>query len=535
MKRKISLLIVFMFCVVTLFTGCNLFSINQGKYLNEVIVECGDIQITKLQLLNTYNNYSSQFQQNNFSSDQAVNYCINLLLNREIMLLEADSTVTLSQEEKNQALTDTYDFVIEQIGEYETEILKERGEEIPVTPEAETDTTVVYNPYQPTIEWIDNEIKKITDTSITVDAHYGYNNKVEGFYIYYVPENDELSELAVSRYIRDLKSYEEYKKLSKNNDEVLGREIDRILEIELDNAKLAKMQINYNDNIIASISADNVLAEYNRLVNENKSRYDVEDIGMDAYVSDMLGDASSVYYHPVEKEFFYVTHVLLQYNDEQQAQIAEKKAILEDKGMTQESFDAFCQQVAVQITIDGKVASEILSEIQSAVSEGASLEEKARIFNQFIYTHNSDPGIQNATKDYVIGRAVDEDKESRSKMVVPFTEASRQLCTNYDNYLLGDGTMDVLSGLVSTEYGYHIILFTGYADNMDISTNVIEGSDNLNSYNVNAHTNETYLQHIFDQLFTRNSSYTTYQQGIISAYTNANKVVKYPSKYKEFK
>ena len=36
MKRKISMLVVFMFMVLTLFTGCSLFTLNQEKYLNEV-------------------------------------------------------------------------------------------------------------------------------------------------------------------------------------------------------------------------------------------------------------------------------------------------------------------------------------------------------------------------------------------------------------------------------------------------------------------------------------------------------------------
>lgn len=534
MKRKISMLVVFMFMVLTLFTGCSLFTLNQEKYLNEVVVSVGDIEITKQQLLNTYNSYAEELQNQGKTNDQIVNYCIDLLVDREILIAHAKDKFTLTQKEKNDALVATYDFLVEQLSEYEGEVRAEKNITSSTSTSTETESAVVYNPYSPIIKWEDGQIKAVKDNDANVSAHYGFSDYVAGFKTYWVPENEEVAEIAYSRYLRDLKSYEEYKKLSKDNDDVLRREIERVYDIQCNNAYLTRLQSEYEDLMVNQITPEDIYAEYNRLVNENKARYDIPELGMDAYVDDMLNKAEDVYYHAANKEFFYVTHVLLKFSDEQQAQIDEMKAILEDDGITQADFDVYLSNMASQIEVNGKSAEDILFEITEAVNSEETIEGKAKAFNEFIYTYNSDPGIQNAVKDYVIGIEIEEEEESRSKMVESFTKESRQLAKNYDKYVEGQGELDLLSGLVESDYGYHIILFTGYAENMEVSANVVEAMEDLNSYTVNAHTEETYLQHIYDSLYAALNTYETYQESILNSYKAEHQVKKYPSRYKEF-
>lgn len=536
MKRKISILVVFMFMVLTLFTGCGLFTLNQEKYLNEVVASVGDIEITKQQLLSTYNSYAEQLKNQGINDNaQIVDQCLDILIDREILIAHAKDKFTLTQKEKNDALVATYDFIVEQLAEYEGEVRSEKNITSSVSTETATDSKVVYNPYSPRITWEEGQIKAVKENAETVTAHYGFNNYVAGFKAYWVPENQEVADIAYTRYLKDLKSYEAYKNLSKENDDVLRREIERVYDIQCNNAYLNKLQTEYEERMISQVTIEDIYAEYNRLVNENKARYNIPEKGMDIYVNDMLSNAQDVYYHPTNNEFFYVTHVLLKFNDEQQAQIDEMKEILEDDGITQADFDAYLSNMSEQIKVDGKSAEEILLEIQEAVNSEVTIEGKAKVFNDFIYTYNSDPGIQNAEKDYVIGIEIEEDEETRSKMVESFTKASRQLAKNYDNYVAGMGELDLLSGLVESEYGYHIILFTGYANNMEVSTNVQEAMDDLNSYTINAHTDETYLQKIFDTLFEALQSYDTYQESILNSYKAEHQVVKYPGRYSEFK
>lgn len=535
MKRKISILVVFMFMVLTLFTGCGLFTLNQEKYLNEVVASVGDIEITKQQLLNTYNSYAEELQNQGYTdNNQIVDYCINLLIDREILIAHAKDKFTLTQKEKNDALVATYDFIVEQLAEYEGEVRAEKEITSSVSTNTETDSKVVYNPYSPRIKWEEGQIKSVKDDEAAVSAHYGFNNYVAGFKAYWVPENQEVADVAYSRYLKDLKSYEAYKNLSKENDDVLRREIERVYDIQCNNAYLTRLQTEYEELMINQVSIEDIYTEYNRLVSENKARYDIPELGMKTYVNDMLNNAQDVYYHPTNNEFFYVTHVLLKFSDEQQAQIDEMKAVLEDDGITQADFDAYLANMSSQIEVDGKSAEEILLEIQEAINSEVTIEGKAKAFNEFIYTYNSDPGIQNAEKDYVIGVAIDEEEESRSKMVESFTKASRQLAENYDKYVKGEGELDLLSGLVESEYGYHIILFTGYASNMEVSTNVAEAMEDLNSYTINAHTDETYLQKIYDSLYEALNTYETYQESILNSYKAEHQVVKYPGRYSEF-
>ena len=543
MNKKLSLVIICMFAVVTLFSGCSLVTVNQGKYLNQVVATVGETEITKEELITTYNNNYESLSED-YSQNEMVDYCLNLLIDRAILEQHSKARYTLTQNDKNDILINTYDAIVKQLGEYEGEVRAEWNITSSSSAEESEDTAkATYKPYESKADFVNGEIVIKDTTEAVENAHYGFADKVAGFKTYWVYEREDVATEAYSRYIDSLRDYEELKGIeTEKDDDVLLHEIDRIYTLYEKQQYLTVLQAKYNEDLIKTITTDMVLSEYQRLINENRGRYDLVEVGMDAYVDDMLNKADKVYYHPVNGEFFYVSHVLLQFSEEQQAQVDEMKKLLEDNAILQSDYDAFLASVAQDIQVqvideNGNATGTTLSvdeaynNISASVNNGSTLREKAQNFNEFIYSYNSDPGIQNAEKDYVIGKAIEEDTESRSKMVEAFTQSSRDL---YDQYLI-DGILGNISGLVLTDYGYHIIMLTGVANNMIVSTNSVEACEDLNSYYVNAHTDKTYFHVIFDSLITNDKNYETYTNGVLVDYKSNNEIVKYTSRYSDMK
>ena len=542
MKNKLSLVLVCMFMVVTLFSGCSLVTLNQGKYLSQVVATVGETQITKEELITAYNNNYETLSNQKYTQNQIVDYCMDLLIDRAILEQYSKGKYALTQAEKNTALVNTYKFVQSQLAELEGTVRAEWNI-TSSTADSKSTTATVYNEYEPKANFVDGEIVVVEKPETEEAPHYGFTDKVKGFKSYWSFERQDVADEAYSRYIKNLRKYEELKGIkTEKDDDVLLNEIDRVYKLYEKDAYLTKVQTEYNKSLIKSITTEMVKNEYIRLINENKARYDVASVGMDAYVSDMLEKAKDVYYHPVTGEFFYVTHVLLKFSDEQDAELKEWKSLLEQKAILQSDYDAKMKELADDIKVsvvdvDGNATGDVLSvteaynNIKASVDAGSTLREKALNFNQYVYSYNLDPGIKNAEKDYVIGKKIDEDTETRSKMVESFTKASRDL---YDAYL-EDGQLGNISGLVLSENGYHIIMLTGVAENMVVSENSVEACEDLNNYYVNAHTNQTYFHKIFDSLVSDNKNYESFTNGILIDFKNNNEIIKYTSRYSDMK
>ena len=145
-----------------------------------------------------------------------------------------------------------------------------------------------------------------------------------------------------------------------------------------------------------------------------------------------------------------------------------------------------------------------------------------------MYKYNSDTGIQNAKRDYVIGVPNDEDEdEVRSKMVESFTEASRQL---YDN---GNGQLGSISGLVASNYGYHIIMYTGKIANIETNKNADEVCLALNNAYTALHSEKTIFDEILETLLTQNDKCEDIKMLYINEYKASNQVIKYTDRIKE--
>lgn len=546
MKKRIAVILMCLISLTCMLTGCQLVTIDQEKYLNQTVAKIGnEIEISLEDLYMSYQNLASTLTSESYglTNEEALDYCLNYLTQREIILIKAKESITLTQKELNEVLTATYDYVVSEIENYEEEVRNEKDIYSPIESEEGESTTeevsYVEKKYEPAVNFVDNEIVRNEKVSNEDEEKaYGYiHGYVKGFKAYWNKSEEGVSDIAYERFIKALKQYEENKNLSRTDDDVLLREIERVYNIQLEDKYVEKFEQEYEKTHLASI--EEVYAKYQSLVEENKARYDLDKVGFDTYVADILEDAGKVYYHPEEKQFFYVSHILMQFDDEQTKLIEEKNKLLEQGAITQADFDAYKEELAKQISVTRRdengnevgnkiLASDVYNELADALA-GKPFEEKAKIFNSYLYQFNSDPGILNKEFDYVIGVENEEDEgdtDSRSKMVKEFTADSRALFERY----LTTGELGQLSAeLVLTDYGYHIIFLTGVAENMIVSTNVIEAMNDLNSYKVSAHSEQTYFHYIYDQ--TINSKFNDYTMGIIENYKASRECVTYTKIY----
>ena len=121
--------------------------------------------------------------------------------------------------------------------------------------------------------------------------------------------------------------------------------------------------------------------------------------------------------------------------------------------------------------------------------------------NDFIYQYNEDTGMFNATNNYVIG--IDSEGEVVSSFVDSFNEAAVAL---YDN---GNGQIGDISGFVRSEYGIHVLIYTGACENLFDSINVSdqEALEKLYDTRVNILVDKTYFDVIYDEIYVDNYTY----------------------------
>lgn len=85
-QKIISLLIVFVLFAIMV-SGCSLFTRDVGYYNNMVVASVGsDIKITKLQLIQAYNSFGYQYEQNGMSKKDAMQETLKTIIDREIVV-----------------------------------------------------------------------------------------------------------------------------------------------------------------------------------------------------------------------------------------------------------------------------------------------------------------------------------------------------------------------------------------------------------------------------------------------------------------
>ena len=534
-------------------TGCNLFPLNQDKYLSApvVTIELQDktkLTIEKRDLINAYNNYGAQLINNyNYTTEKAVDATIDVLINRELMLHAAKGAVTLGNGDLNDIWTQTYDAVISNLAEYEQTVIKNwklKDEATLKTDDGEGDKE--YKPYEKLadIELRDGQyVIVLKDTNTNVDQnvalYYADGKEVSSIIdavnnVITNSSNKDVLIEAKREYIETLKSNEEGQNLSTKAEEVFEREVKRIRENIEDNKYLEIYEDSIKgDNDVSYITVKQVLKKLSSKMLASYSKYTLDH---DAYNTAMLESFKDVNY-AVDNNYFFVNHILLKYDETSSTQVTNLKAAYKNGTITKKQYEDSLKIEADKIRAKDIATgdatnlnpTQLYNLIQDQLT-GVSSEKKTEIFKDYIYKYNEDTGNMNADYCYVIGK---ED----SKMVETFTNVSREL---WDN---GNGEYGSVGYAVS-EYGVHIIFYAGEIFNLftitdpnsfDLySENNSELADVVNKITtkkLNEFNNKTVFDLVYEELAKDN--YSIFENMNMDVLKKDTKITKIISNYKD--
>ena len=253
-------------------------------------------------------------------------------------------------------------------------------------------------------------------------------------------------------------------------------------------------------------------------------------------VSNGLAD---VYYIPsdIANNLYTVSHILVGFTDEQKTEYERINAEAEKNPSYNKQNDL--NQLYANTKSNDVSADDILIELQAELNNADSLEQKYDIFRAYINKYNTDPGMQNldqlnsSTNKQQYEYVMSSDAE-KSQMVEAFTNASIEL--------FKQGNKGAISGLVWTDYGAHIIMYTrNVADFIYTGVTGLE-KESIELLKVNyadtlfatltAYGNRTLFNTLVDSSFTRNVS--NHQTAIINDYRQDHEVTIYNSEFKNF-
>ena len=530
MKKFLSLAFICLISFSFILTGCNLFPTNQANYLSAPIVtfqtaKGENIKIDKEDLITAFNSYGAQLVNSyGYSIQDAIDATIEVLINREVMLLEAERTITLGNGDLNEIWDDAYDTIISNLSTYEELVIEQWKLNVPSTLDEEEESETAYTPYKKQAEidlqngkYVIKLLNTNTSTDQNVDLYYNEGEEITSL-VNTVNErlnnstNKDVLTEAKRQYVEALKESEEGRNLSTNSDEVFAREVERIYEAVKDNKYIElyseKLQ---GDNDISNITLSQVLR---KLTADMLSSYTKYTLNATQFDTDMLDSRENVDY-VVNNNYFYVNHILLKYDESSTTYLDELETLYKNGTISEKAYNDALEVEAEKIKATniqtGKETNlspmDIYNELVGLMT-GKSDEAKTQIFKDYIYTYNEDTGNMNADYCYVIGK-------DSSRMVDTFTETSRKL---WDN---GKGEYGAIDYCVS-EYGVHIIFYAGpvtnaftisdpdnfnlNTDNMDELTEIV---NTLKNTYLNAFNNKKLFDKVYEELAT--DSYTIFE------------------------
>jgi len=500
-------------CFTSLLSACDLVTINNQKYLAQVVAETDGVKITMEDLILGYNSFGYDYVQNqNYTAEEAVKKTLEDLIDRELLINKAKSVLgNLTITEQNEVRKEVYDYINSQIKTYADSIIKSDNLVVPsVADEEETETTTSFTPFEKTVvrEYANGsyeykrvyEDRKDTDTKLIEFSLNEYG--IEG-----------LAARAYSKYINNVKkSRDEYKNLS--NDEVFEKEFTRIYKIYEKNKILTLFQEKIENEM--PVDLENVVAKYIELVKNSAFTYALDESG---YNSKMQNSANEVYYQPFGEKYIQVAHILIGYSTEQNNEITKLKSKLDAGYINIDDYNAEIDKLAQKLKTENNL-DQLFEEIKTSVNSASTKEAKIAKFIEYIEQYNTDPGMLTAINNQTQYYTINLDTTVTDTMVKPFAEASRSL------YSL-DGSLDytIYFEPVLSEYGYHIIFSVGAVKN-DINLQNIENVTINYLYETEAMlgTNKSLFDKVLE--IVDKSNYSEYQSSLIKGLRD-NLTIKY--------
>ncbi len=577
-KKLIGFLMCFMLMCTSLLAGCSIVEPDYGKYYNQVISVVENTKtnqsavITKKELISAYQSYGYNYEQYyGMTREEAIDETITLLQNRKITLLTAEKEFGVSEQGKNglteKEQTYLYQKVVDSLNEnletYYKSIIgedEEETEEETITFEGYTkNATLVVENGKYSIK--KENVSKDPLANFTYTTARNYFNKEDFDLIYsnfrdYVLNANQDYKDAFKEYVRQIKISEYGQGLSEDTPSMFEREIERLYNVAYETYMIEKYSYsNKNLDEISSISVNDILSLYNNKVRKSYTQYVIEQDS--SYDDNMQSSLNDIYYYRTDSEatkFFTVANILFKFTDEQQAKFDEINSIdVGEGGITQAEKDEKLNQIYssikpvvrqydeesgnyIEIESD-KTLEDVCKEIYTALynaQNSGNVNNVGDVINNFIYKYNEDTGMFNADSNYVIGV---KDEEVVSSFVDSFNDASIDLYKNGSGKI-GDSVLNTKDGnytssLVRSEYGLHLIIYTGACENLFDTLNVSDENaiETLNSTRVNLLVDKTYFDVLYDEIYQDNYSY--YESTNLNFLRQDYKITIYSNRYSD--
>lgn len=581
---------------VSLVAGCSLVTTDMSKYYNTPVAsftyENGEKEeVTKKELITAFNSYRYQYYQNyGMSISEAYKYTLDAVINQKLVINSAEEKASqanggevLTTKQKTYLWEKTYEAIEDNIISYYNDLNNVKEDE----EETSDDGVVSQEVYNPTANIVSNNdgtysiVLEQTTTS-DVDSHDYWSgadrdintqNDLDALYNYvltFVRENPTYTQ-AFNKYLSQAKSSEEGMRLSTDNKSVFQREIMRVYGVLYDSFMVDLYQ-EQNQGSNSSVTIANILDVYTNRVVSDYNKYVTENAS--TYEDDVLEDVSKInYFKTTGTQFFYVSHILAKFTDEQQAEYDRLTAIVngesdgpETIGEAQAKIEDLYNNLSFPVrekNSDGewveikgengqtvtKSAAAVMEEVALKLATAGDNEYlKAEYFEEFIYKYNQDDGMFNSDRNYVIGiDYTTPDTENGtsytiySNMVENFTNAAISLY-NQGNAQIGDIYMqtdgDYSSGLIRTEYGLHIMvyegkvqnLFTGINQDFTLTVNDIQVLDSKEA-RLKAGVDKTVFDVIFDEL--NKDNFSIFENMDLQFLRSQVSIEYYPDAYKD--
>lgn len=597
MKKKIvGLLLCFTLLSMSVLTGCSLFSTNIEMYYNTIVSTLerdGKIlTITKKELIESYSNYGAMYEQYyGYTTEQAYDMSLTLAENRKITVVEGENIVEkrggLTDKEKDYIWSQTVDALYENFTSYYDDIVGTTD------PESTSEDTISFTGYTKTAKIEDGKILRLNVSTSVIDGYteydesnkHDYSNEEDlkeiytNFVNYVTTSENENYEKAFDEYKADLISSEKGLNLSTDTVDLFEREIDRLTRLMYENYIVEVFSEEYdNDSEISSVTINDVLSLYSSKVRRGYVQYEIESDS--SYDTTIQENSAGVYYYKNGSEdtkYFTVANILLKFTDEQQelynsyykkfyGQSPDEgdppeelvdSDVSYDGNYSREQYNADLNKLYFQLKpvvrerqSDGTYVEKestltqegLLKLVQSQLSNASSELEKANLINEYIYMYGEDTGMFNAESCYVIGQ--DSEGNAVSSFVEPFNEAGLKLYNN------GEGQFGDTSDYVRTNYGLHIIIYTGMAENQNIARLLLTADENYSlTYNegdefnpdsaiyllyntrVNPLVDKTYFDVLYDELYQEDQG--SYESIMLENAREGYSIVHYTSRYSD--
>lgn len=554
MKKKFTgILMSFCLLCMGLLAGCSLIETDYGKYYNQVVAvvenkETGErAEVTKSDLISGYQSYGYTYEQYyGYTREEAISETLTLLENRKITILTAEKEFGIDKDGKGLS-TKEKSYLYQQVVDSLDSNLKSYYDDIVGTSEDEGSDDITFEGYEKNAKLVET-INSKGETVYAIERNNveeellgdffpatdrDFNNSEDRALIYenfrdFVLNANKDYKKAFDNYFSDLRASEYGQNLSTDAPSVFDREIDRLYKVAYENYVVEKYSYsNRNLDSISSISPSQIVDLYTSKVRQSYTQYALEnDSNYETNVQESLND---VYYFKNgdgDTKFFTVANVLFMFNDEQKAEydaiVAKKDA--DDGGYYQAQYEQDLERLYSEITpvlrvynestgvyeevedTDGLTVNDVYNKmvIALASAKNENVNSVGDTINGFIYTYGEDTGMFNAESNYVIG--IDSEGNAVSSFVESFNDAAIEL---YDN---GNAEIGDISGLVRSEYGIHVLIYTGACENLfdgitssfSLSENAIE---TLYTTRVNLLVDKTYFDVLYDEIYSDNYSY----------------------------